>query len=305
MHLGVGGHSPGADDDPFVILGAVLDQPFLAGPLSKDRREDLQLWSALQALAGAGAGRDPLGVRPGEDPPDRYLIHGSRTWGTELTELTAQDVRRDLAPVRRFGRELQERVRARAIDFPHLRGRTVTLAKLPDPPMPRDHEQLLKDLETVLAEDKGFAGEDMDFSHPPAVGETLGSRGFYGDCGPFNMVVNPGIGGSDDIWISASSQSQVYMSEAVAALGSRVAAKDNPCNEVLIITCGMVDEKGYTCPADQSIFQLLRQAAEAGLSVLPQKPANIQGILIHLWNSPFLSHWEVSEDLPWTTSTSG
>lgn len=299
MHVGLGGHSPGAEDDPFVILGAVLDQPFLTGPISKDRREDLQLWSALQALAGAGAARHPLGVQLGEDPPDRYLIHGGRTWGTELTELTVQDVRQDLAPVRRFGRELQKRMRARASDFPHLRGRTVTLAKLPDPAMPRDPEQLLKDLETVLAEDKGFVGEGMDLSRPPAVGERLDSRGFYGDHGPFNVVVNSGIGGSSDIVISASSQSQVRMSEAIAALGRRIAAKDSASNEILIITCGLVDEYGYTCPADQSIFQLLRDAVGAEGSVLPQKPTNVRGILIHLWNSPFLSHWEVGEDLPW------
>ena len=68
MHLGLGGYSPGNEDDPFVILGAVLDQPFLVGPISKDRREDLQVWSALQALAGAGVSRHPLGVRLGEDP---------------------------------------------------------------------------------------------------------------------------------------------------------------------------------------------------------------------------------------------
>ena len=244
-----------------------------------------------------GAARHPLGARLGEDPPDRYLVHGSRTWGTELTELTVQDVRRDLAPVRRFGRELQERVRARASEFPHLQGRTVTLAKLLDPPMPRDHEQLLNDLQTVLAEDKGFVGEDLDLSR--GLPMQLGTRGIYGDRGPFNVVVNPGIGGSSDIVISASSQSQVHMSEAVAALGRRIEAKDKACNEVLIITCGMVDENGYTCPAGQSIFQLLRETLEAGTSVLPQKPTNIRGILIHLWNTPFLSHWEVGEDLPW------
>ncbi len=301
MHIGLGGHSPGAEDDPFVILGAVLDQPFLAGPISKDRREDLQLWSVLQALAGAGAARHPLSVRIGEDPPDRHLIHDSRAWGTELTELTVQDVRRDLAPVRRFGRELQERVRARKSEFLHLLGRTVTLAKLADQPMPRDHEQLLNELEAVLAEDKGFVGEDLDLSH--GLPSQLGDRGMYGDHGPFNVVVNPGIGGSNDIVISAFSQSQVHLSEAIAALGRRIAAKDKDCNEVLVISCGLVDEYGYTCPADQSVFQLLGEALQAGTSVLPQKPRNIRGILIHLWNTPFLCHWESSEDLPWTLAS--
>jgi hypothetical protein len=297
MHVGLGGHSPGAEDDPFVILGAVLDQPFLPGPINKDRREDLQLWSALQALAATGSLSHPLGVRQGEDPPDRYLIHGGRAWGTELTELTVQDVRQDLAPVRRFGRALQERVGARASEFPHLQGRIVTLSKLPAPPMPREHEQLLNELEAVLAEDKGFVGEDLDLSQ--GLPAQLGTRGIYGDHGPFSVIVNPGVGSSSEIVVSAISQSQVCLSEAVAALGSRIDAKDQECNEVLVITCGLVDGYGYTCPADQAIFHLLHEALQAGTSVLPQKPTHIRGILIHLWNTPFLTHWETGDDLPW------
>ena len=81
MHFGIEGHAEGAEDDPFVILSSVLDQPFLAGPISKERKEDLQLWSVLQALAVSGAARHPLGAKVGEDPPDRYLIHSDRTVG--------------------------------------------------------------------------------------------------------------------------------------------------------------------------------------------------------------------------------
>lgn len=109
MHIGLGGHAQSDPNDPLIVLGAVLDQPFWAGRISKERREDVQLWSALEALANSGVGRHPLGARVGEDPPDRYLMYGGREWGTELTELTVQDVRRNLAPVRRFGRDLQTR----------------------------------------------------------------------------------------------------------------------------------------------------------------------------------------------------
>jgi hypothetical protein len=144
----------------------------------------------------------------------------------------------------------------------------------------------------------------MELGQPPMVGQTLGSRGFYGDHGPFNAIVNPGVGGNE-IVISASTQSQIRRSEAIGALAKRIAAKDKACNEVLIVSCGLVDENGYTCPADQSIFGLLREAAEAGISILPEKPVNIKGILIHLWNTPFLFHWEISNDLPWITSTTG
>jgi hypothetical protein len=298
MHIGVGGYTQADPNDPFVILSAVLDQPFWAGPISKDRREDVQLWSALEALASAGSARHPLGARVGEDPPDRYLIYDGCEWGTELTELTVQDVRRDLASVRRFGRDLQERLRARSSDFTHLQGRIVTLIKLDDSPLPRDFRQLLADLDSVLIVDNGFIGEDLDLSQ--GLPQQLGSRGIYGDHGPFNVVVNPGTGNTD-IVVSAFSQAQVKQSEAIAALSQRVQAKDAMTNEILIVTCGLVDENGYTCPADQIIFNLLRDAASTGVSVMPQKPTHIKGILIHQWNSPYLFHWEDGSDVPWLT----
>lgn len=38
MHVSVDGYSPDGVDDPFEIIGAILDQPFLAGPIDKHRR---------------------------------------------------------------------------------------------------------------------------------------------------------------------------------------------------------------------------------------------------------------------------
>ena len=72
-----------APDDPILITTAVLNQPVISGPVDKDRREDLELWSALHALAYHGAGRHPLGVLTRDHPndrPDRKLIStpGSR-----------------------------------------------------------------------------------------------------------------------------------------------------------------------------------------------------------------------------------
>ena len=299
MHVGLGGYSPEDVDDPFEIIGAVLDRPFLAGPIDKHRREDLQVLSVLEALSGVGMLRHPIEVRVGEDPPDRYLRHGSREWGTELTELTVQDVRQDLAPVRQFGRELHQRLEARATEFAHLRGRMVTLAKLTDSPLPKDHGQLLADVEAALLVDKGFVGEDLDLSH--GLPQQLGARGLYGDLGPFNLVVNPAPPGGSPLalTVSASSQSQIRLSEAVASLAARIAAKDKTGNEILIVTCGLVDAYGYTCPADQAIFRLLSQALADSKSVLPVKPAHIRGVLIHLWNTPYVRHWERDHDVPW------
>lgn len=304
MLIRMAGHKDGAEDDPFLLVGpGPLDYPSIAGPVDQNRLEDLQLWAALSALGLSGLACHPLEVRCGETArPDRWLIHGTRTWGTELTELTVQHVRQELAQVRWFGRQLRQRVLAQASEYSHLKGRMVSLSAVPDRSLPRDFEPLLADLEQVLAEDIGFVGEDVDVSK--GFPEHFGSRrGFYGIHGPFIVVANP-ASGSDDILISASTQSEVYRSEAITALGKRVTAKDKPGNEVLFVTCGLPDKYGYTCPADQSIFQLLWGAVEPGVEILPPTLVHIRGVLIHLWNTN-LFILQGTEDLPWIIPATG
>lgn len=144
--------------DPFQIVTAVLDQPVMSGPVQKDRREDLQLWSALNALAFCGVAPHPLGVSRGDDPPDRWLYNRDQKWGVERTELTIEDVRQDLSQLRGVARELQRRLLEREADFAHLRGRMVVISKDPTLDLPKNPEQLFTDLATLLAADKGFVG---------------------------------------------------------------------------------------------------------------------------------------------------
>jgi hypothetical protein len=95
------------------------------------------------------------------------------------------------------------------------------------------------------------------------------------------------------------------MSEAVAALAARIAVKDKTGNEILIVSCGLVDAYGYTCPPGQAIFRLLSQALADGKSVLPVNPTHIRGVLIHLWNTPYVCHWERDHDVPWVMALRG
>ena len=67
--------------------------------------------------------------------------------------------------------------------------------------LPKDHGQLLTNLATLLATDKGFIGEGQDLSRGPS---NLGTRGLYGKCGPFEVVANRNTQ-SNDMAISASS----------------------------------------------------------------------------------------------------
>jgi len=296
MVIGIRGFAQDRPDDPFEMVSAVLDQPVLTGPVQKDRREDLQLWSALHALAFCGIATHPLGVSRGDDPPDRWLFDGERKWGVELTELTMEDVRQDLSQLRALARELQQRLLEREPEYAHLKGRMVVISTDSAQNVPKDHGQLLTELATLLVTDKGFIGEGQDLTRGPS--KQLGTRGLYGKCGPFEVVANRNAQ-SNDIVISAASPTHLYRSEAIEALGRRVAAKDYSPNDVLVVTCGLPDPRGYTCPADQALFSSLWLAEEAGVPILPNRPTHLGGVLVHLWNSTMLITSEF-HDVPWT-----
>lgn len=227
-----------SDGEPFMMpLGGVLDQPRLfRGPIPKEQLEDLQLWSVLRALACNEGTRHPLATRPVvPDPPDRMIIWGDREWPTELTELTIENVRGDLAHVRSVGRQLQEILRERSADFAHLNGRTVMLAKQTGRTLPKDTSQLLEELTNVLAEDKGFIGEDIG-SGPDM------TRGTYSIHGPFSVTVNQ-TSPSGEVIVSSTSQSELFRPEVIAAFGKCVADKDVAQNEIVVISCGLPDKQ--------------------------------------------------------------
>ena len=285
-----------SDGEPFMMpLGGVLDQPRLfRGPIAKDQLEDLQLWSVLRVLACNEGTRHPLATRPVvPDPPDRMLVHGNREWSTELTELTITNVRGDLARVRSLGRQLQERLRGRPADFVHLNGRTVMLAKLAGQSLPRDTGQLLDTLAQALVADNGFTGEDTGSGPDMA-------RGRYGNHGPFSITVNQ-TSPSGEVIVSATSQSELFRSEVISALGECVAEKDVPKNEIVIISCGLPDKQGYVCPYDHAIFLTLQKAIVEGIDILSTPPQNIRGGLVHLWDTDQLFTWGEGDDYPWGT----
>src|SRR5690242_15703530 len=128
----------GDPDDPILITSAVFNQPVVAARhVDKDRREDLELWSALHALAYHGVGRHPLGVLTRDNPndsPDRTLVSGDRTWGAELTQLTVTSAapptpRQQMAQAVEFRDRLQQRIESDPTTYAHLAGRAVTIQK--------------------------------------------------------------------------------------------------------------------------------------------------------------------------------
>jgi hypothetical protein len=163
VNIGLDVTEPGREDDPLCIIPASpLDAPALEGPLTKDRREDLQILAFTHAVSLAADGGHPIDIRPGGDPPDRLIRVNGREQTVELTELTVFDVRHELALARQVGRALRERLNSDALRNAYLVGRRVALAVLPSEPLPRDTELLLDKLCVLLAEDRGCVGDGVD-----------------------------------------------------------------------------------------------------------------------------------------------
>jgi len=278
--IGLQGVEPGREDDPlWLILPSPLDGTVLDGPLPKDRREDLQILGFSLAVSLTADGGHPLDIRPGGDPPDRIVrVKNGRPHSMELTELTASDVRHELAVVRQLGRDLHERLASESSRRTHLLGRRVVIAALPPEPLPRDTRLLLDKLVELLDQDRGCVGDGMDVSK--GLPERLPDRGMYGHFGPvFVSVYADGAPG--DILVSAGCQAEIRLREALQALEARVGAKDTPASEVLLMSCGMPDERGYQCPLDLFMFQFIAE----NRSRLSLSPRHLKGVFLHLWGT--------------------
>lgn len=287
MHVFVGGYEADNPDDPMVIVGSISDQPVVPGPISKERREDWQVFAFLHALTLTGSGHHPFKVEPGGNPPDRLLEGPNGRWGVELTELTFKDVREDLAPVRAFGRRLQERLFSEPDTYGHLNGRLVTLSMIREGTTIQEPDVLLAELAELLAEDHGFMGQGMDLS--AGLPEQLGEAGRLGEHGPFVVTVQGQ--GSGPVVVSASVNARVKLSQMLDALADRIKDKDVQGNDVLVISLGFPDQRGYRCPADLGLAKLLYEAADEGRKVINVEPTHIRGIAIQLWSNARLLLW--------------
>ncbi len=291
------------DDDPNDLMwelpASSLDVPVLPGPLSQARRGDMQIWSFLLATA-LNEGHHPLEVRTGADPPDRVLTTQGCSWALELTEFTVPEVRADLARARAAGRTLRDALLEDPARFEHLKGRRVALgpATLLEP-LPKDANQSIPAVVAALEEDRGYVGEGVDFSH--GLPETLPKdRGFYGEHGPFYVQVDGG-GTPGKIVVSGSAQASLRRSEALAALAARIAAKDGPENELLLITCRLPDEWGYLCPLDEMMFGKLHDAFRAHHKLPGPAPQHLKAVVMHAWDGPawFELYRAPGTSVPW------
>ncbi|HEX2208160.1 MAG TPA: hypothetical protein VHG93_10800, partial [Longimicrobium sp.] len=276
MFISLRGTQDGREDDPiFFIPSSPVDAPILQGPLSKDRREDIQMFSFALALSLALDDGHPIDIRRGDDPPDRVVHVGGVPYAVELTELTITDVRRELAQARRLGRLLHERLTREAAQYTHLMGRRVVLAILPaDDGLPRDTAPLLDQLSQLLKEDRGCVGDGVDLTNGPP-DHWPNNRGYYGQHGPVNLMTY-GDGIAHHFLVSSNCQTEVRLSQTLQTINDRIVAKDSAASNVLLMSCGMPDERGFACPIDRYMFQFIQENADP----LQLSPAYLSGVFL-------------------------
>jgi hypothetical protein len=301
MIIGIQGTEPGREDDPISIIApSPLDAPVLGGQLTKAHREDLQILSFAFAVSLTTDSGHPIDIRQGGDPPDRVVYVNGRAQFLELTELTMFDVRQELAQARHLGRALAERLKSDASRFSYLVGRRVALAVLPNEPLPRDTGPLLDALCGLLKEDRGCVGDGVDVTKGLPERWPM-DRGLYGQSGPVHVSVYPN-GFLDEIFVSAECQTEIRLSETIGALELRVRAKDTQASEILVITCGMPDERGYVCAPDTSIFQFIAENRDR----LRLSPKHLKGVYLHLWGTPtWLQLYRADNSVLWPSTPVG
>jgi hypothetical protein len=297
FNIGIRGFDQGREDDPFWISApSPLDAPAITGPISRQQREDLQIWAFAITVGVTSSDRHPIGIEVGGDPPDRVLSVDGQKWGLELTELTVTDARNELAHTRAFGRRLEDALNASLDRFDHLVGRRVFVAKLGNNVRP-DRDHTLAVILEALLQDKGCVGDGVDLSaglpnHLPI------SNGIYGDLGSCDVQVYRD-GQPGRILVSTSAQTKIHRSEALAVLESRIGQKDSPKNDALLISCGLPDMRGYVCPLDWFLFLLLSELFKAGEKV--KAPKHLRHVAVHFWGSNewFEVYQSENHPVPW------
>ena len=279
FQFAIDGFTDDSPCDPVIVTSAAcpLDRPVLPGPVAKERREDLQVMDYLAGLSLQGIARHPLVFGPGEDPPDRRLGHGSDVWGLELTELTVQDARATIAPMRNLGRELADRLRADEATYGHLVDREIDWTII-DGPVTAD---TLEDVAVALKEDRGVV-KNPQLGSDGRLPETLDvSSGAYMDLPGGGILVRakaqPG-----PVSVTVSTTLQLHRSEAVDLLIHRISMKDKPGNRALLMTCSLPDAFGHACPLDAWLFDLM---VEHDLATHLPAPTHLDYVTLTLWGT--------------------
>jgi hypothetical protein len=250
-------------------------------------REELQFLGFLRIAQLTGATGTLKSSELGGDPPDLIVdIVGGQPLAVELTTLSVTDLSRQRASeIQRIASDLSARLAAEPKKYRHLRGLLVSLAEHQtdeNRPKKRDKTQraaLINELAARLAVDFGVAFEfEVDASgHVPAEEAQRGIQ----HVDEYAITIRRAQAGimSD---VQADIQSAVDAAEVRERLLSAIDMKDRPENDVLLISVGLFDPKGYVQTADSFVYRTIGQIVADGLAFTPE---HLDQVIVHWWGS--------------------
>ncbi len=84
-----------------------------------------------------------------------------------------------------------------------------------------------------------------------------------------------------DFWSAQCVKLKSSLGAVINELNARVSAKDRQGNDVLLLECGLPDERGFACPADSFMFQFVLERAHKTFF----SPHYLKSIVLHLWST--------------------
>lgn len=142
---------------------------------------------------------------------------------------------------------------------------------------PKDPSSAAAEIRDALLIDKGTVGEGHDYSQGPP--EQIPPNGFYGQLADFDVQLYPGEV-PEAVQVTASVPAYIQEGEIVDLLDKRLMQKDDPRNELLVISCGLPDKGGYLCPADTFLFHFIKERVEDG-RLKVKEPEHLKLVVLH------------------------
>jgi hypothetical protein len=296
--IGLGGPGAQGDDEWQTWAPIPLESRLPVSSVSKSSIENMQFlgFYAAAQIGGLVPGLQSY-ERTAHDPPDAVITTTEgQELAIELTTLsTTQVTRQRFAEARSIGRALGDRLKANPEAFPHLVGRVVGLSEMghDDERPPRRNQrqvrQLVDTLATALEVDfgvvQGIPIEDASAGLPEKLTPEqsavlqLGRRQIEHY---YLEVHQTGVAGASPSVVTNVTVT-IRKNELRDQLVKLVNTKDDPRNQILLISTGLVDSLGYVGTADRAIFEWAVELLRDGL--LSFSPDHLNQVILHHWGS--------------------
>jgi hypothetical protein len=140
----------------------------------------------------------------------------------------------------------------------------------------KNADSWIEQLAATLKQDFGVADEWPSADHIPAEVARQGRDRVE----EYEIAVHRSPQADVQTAVSANIQIEMHETDLRERLLDRIAAKDKPGNDILLISTGLVDNDGYVPSADHSVLNPVKQIFTEGLAF---EPVHLDQVVLHHW----------------------